>query len=154
MIPEEKPLKKRGIEMIKGESNIIYTDSLPDGVIIGLTDTTIIVGSKKEFTEIDEVLMEVAKQKLCELEEHNDLYISDWCKTENENVGVLFNEIRNMMPTDDLKKKILQFDTAAGDHSAAFGESQFIQGYLEGYKLAKQMLENKKERTAVTVRSS
>jgi hypothetical protein len=134
------------------KSKILYADCLPDGIVVGFKDNTIVVGTKKEkeSPSINEGLMGIAKQKLWDLEETNDLYISDWCKTENDKHIRLYNEIKNMMPTEDLKGQLLKFDTVAGDYSAAFGESQFIQGYLEGYKFAKQMLENKKERTVAT----
>jgi hypothetical protein len=134
-------------------SNVVYADVLPKGLVVGFNDKTIVVGTKKVFTETEEVLMEVAKQKLNELENNNEVYESEWCGEEKDKVMTLFHELRNMMPAEDLKRKLMSFDSATCDHNAAFGESQFIQGYLEGYEFAKQMLENKKERTAATVRS-
>lgn len=134
--------------------SVIYTDTLPKGVVVGFNDNTIVAGTKKVFTEMEEVLIEVAKRQLCELEDNHEIYESDWCKEELANSRALFEEVKNLMPTDDLKKMILKMNTAAFDFGSAFGESQFTQGYLEGYKFAKQLLENKKERTAVTVRSS
>lgn len=136
------------------KSHFIYSDELPKGVVMGFKDNTIVVGTKKVFTEFEEVLMEVAKQKLNELEENQEIYESDWCKEELDNSKALFEEAKGLMPSDELKKILLKYNTVTFDFSAAFGESQFTQGYLEGYKFAKQMLENKKERTAATVRSS
>ncbi|WP_042375321.1 hypothetical protein [Neobacillus jeddahensis] len=136
---------------MKNKSNkVVYTSALPEGVAIGV-ESNIVVGTKKVFTETDKILMEVAKRRLWELEDHNGLYESGWCKEAMGKTIVLFDQIRRQVKDVNLTEEdLFEFESATCDHNVAFGESQFIQGYLEGYKFAKQMFENKKERAAVT----
>lgn len=148
------------------ENNIVYTEGLREGIVIR---EIVVAGTQKRFTKMEENLIEVAKRKLEELEENHDLYESDWSKAELDNVQARYNQLKNMMPTQNLKDQALKFNTAAFDYCSSFGESQFLQGYLEGFKYAKQMnqepvdlleiisklvkQEIQKERTAATVRS-
>ncbi|MED1205871.1 hypothetical protein [Heyndrickxia acidicola] len=83
-------------------------------------------------------LVMAAKEKLAELEEKGKVYYSQWSQEEDEKLKNLFRALIEFLSSEQLKALISNIDDQTCYWSAAVGESQFIQGFEEGCKFAKQ----------------
>lgn len=83
------------------------------------------------------ILSEIACMRLGILEESNSLVFTKSCKEAEAKLNKLYIEIKEKYPNGDLRATMSRLDDQATFWASMFGESQFIQGFMEGYKFAK-----------------
>ncbi|RYI25076.1 hypothetical protein EVU96_25010 [Bacillus infantis] len=86
------------------------------------------------------ILAEFALVKLWEIEDSNTLEFTDNCKEAQKELNERYNSIMQQYKDEKLREKLLRYDDQASLWAAYYGESHFIQGYIEGYKMAKRAM--------------
>lgn len=86
------------------------------------------------------ILAEFAIMKLWELEDNNTLELTDTCIEAQKELNARYNAIMQQYKDEELREKLLRYDDQASLWAAYIGESHFIQGYIEGYKMAKRAM--------------
>jgi hypothetical protein len=82
-------------------------------------------------------LLMAAKEKL-ELEDQCKVYKSQWAQDEDQELQKLFEQLYHILSSKQAKELVSELDDQSCRWTAAIGESKFIQGFQEGYKMAKQ----------------
>ncbi|MBN6890044.1 hypothetical protein ACUXCC_005535 [Cytobacillus horneckiae] len=87
-----------------------------------------------------EVLTDIAMVKLNEMEDENKIVLTDVCRKAQTDLNVMYNDF--MKKNEQLRGDFLSYDDQANFWASLNAESYFIQGYIEGYKLAKRAKES------------